>query len=133
MWVENIDPYEHELLVLVGMEDKKALFRFLKKIHALPKFAEWLLKDFDSFVKDLREKNKGQFCWSDTAPGHMLMLRPYQCTWDYWETLIHELHHVVQKVASLKVFLEEKEAQAYLQEHLFHSIRRKLQGIEKIT
>jgi hypothetical protein len=50
-----------------------------------------------------------------------------------WEVLMHELHHYVNFL-SRHVGLEvEIEAQASLQEYLFRSIRRKLQGIDKET
>ena len=134
MWVEDIDPYHSGLLVLVGVEDKKEVFRYLKKIKALVPFSKWVLTEFDDW-KETMEKNSGQFCWNDKleggGSGAVLMLRPYADAWNYWEILIHELCHVVNRLGKQKGFLEEMEAQAYLQEHLFHSIRRKLQGIEK--
>ena len=124
------------MLVCVGITDKKAVFRYLKKIHAKVEFSKWVLTEFDNWKKDLEEKNIGQLCWHDDLEkqyGLVLMLRPYFDAWDYWQVLIHELNHVVQFLAKKKGFQDEPENQAYLQEHLFRSIRRKLQGTDKIT
>ena len=62
----------------------------------------------------------------------LLLLRPYQDAWEYWETLMDEIQHIVQYLAKCKGMNDEPEAQAYLFEFLFRSIRRKLQGTDKI-
>lgn len=46
--------------------------------------------------------------------------------WDSWETLMHECHHAVFHLSKKKGLTEEMETQAYLQEYLFHHIRRRL-------
>lgn len=137
IFVETIDPYESEMLVMVGQTDKKEVYRYLKKIGANVGFTKWVLTDFDDWKEDMKKKNKGQFCWNDNVGGTgkygvVLLLRAFEDSWDYWGVLIHELHHAVQRLASQKGFLNEPENQAYLQEHLFRSIRRKLQGPDPI-
>ena len=95
-------------------------------------FSKWVLKDFSDWEENIKNKNKGLFCWNEMVEGCVLLLRPYQDAWEYWETLMHEIQHIVQYLAKCKGMNDEPEAQAYLFEFLFRSIRRKLQGTDKI-
>lgn len=132
MFVQEYGTYTNELLVLVGIEDKKKLLAYLKKIKAKFDFSKWVLEDFDGWKERIKKNNPGLFCWNDIVEGAVLVLRPYQDTWEYWECLMHEIHHIVQHLAKTRFMYEEQEAQAYLFEFLFHSVRRKLQGIDKM-
>ena len=62
----------------------------------------------------------------------VLILQKLRDDWVYWETLIHELSHIVDWIVDMKMLDGETEARAYLHEWLFREVRRKLQGIDKI-
>lgn len=132
IFVQEYGTYTNQLLVLVGIEDKKKIFDYLKKVKAEAGFSKWVLEDFDGWKEDIKKKNMALFCRNDTVEGTVLVLRSYEDTWEYWECLMHEIHHIVQHLAKIKGMFEEVEAQAYLFEFLFRSIRRKLQGVDKI-
>lgn len=66
----------------------------------------------------------------ETHHAFVLRLRPFQDSWQWWETLIHELNHLVDGMAEAQAFEKEWEAKAYLQEYLFHEIRRKCMGLD---
>lgn len=133
IFTQKYGTYPDQLLVLIGIEDKKKIFAYLKKIKAKVDFSKWVLEDFDNWKESIKEKNMGLFCWNGIVEGTVLVLRPYEDTWEYWECLMHEIHHVVQHLAKTKGMYEELEAQAYLFVFLFRAIRRKLQGKDKIN
>ncbi len=132
IFVQSYGTYTNEILVIVGIKDKKKVFQYLKKIKAKVDFSKWVLTDFDDWKESVGGKHKGLFCWNEKVNGAVLVLRETDDSWEYWEVLMHECHHIVQHLAKTKGMYDEAEAQAYLFEFLFHSLRRKLQGIDKI-
>ncbi len=133
IFIQSYGTYTNEVLVIVGIEDKKKVFKFLKKARVKADMSKWILENFDDWVSALKTKNKGQFCFNDKGDGGtVLMLRQTHDSWEYWEILLHETNHIVHHLAKMRGMTDEMEAQAYLQEFLFHSIRRKLQGVDKI-
>lgn len=66
-----------------------------------------------------------------THHAFFVRLREYEDTWEFWETLLHELNHLVDMMGENQNFNDETEAKAYLQEFLFKEIRQKLQGIKQ--
>jgi hypothetical protein len=134
MFIQSFGTYSDEIFVIIGIHDKRQILKYLKKIKALFPFSKWVLESIDEWNTSLKDTNKGQLCWNDSKDtcGCVLMLRTPVDTWDYWEVLMHECHHAVQHIAKRKGFLEEAENQAYLQEFLFHSLRRKLQGVDSV-
>lgn len=131
MFVQDFGTYTNEILVLCGVTDKKELLKYLKKVKAKFEFSKWVLEDFDGWKKDIEKKHLAQFCFNNEIQGGVLMLRPMEDCWNYWEVLMHEVHHIVQNLAKQKGMFEELEAQAYLFEYLFKSIRRILMGVDK--
>jgi len=132
MFIQEYGTYTNQMLVIVGVSDKKKVFRFLKKNRVNVDFSKWVLEDFSDWKENIDKKLEGMFCWKNGVGGVVLILRPPNDSWEYWEVLMHEIHHAVQHLAKQKDMFEELEAQAYLFEHLFRSIRKKLQGIDKI-
>jgi len=132
IFVQECGTYTNQILVLIGCQDKNKLFKYLKKIKTKADFAKWVLQDFDNWKEDIKNKNIGQFCYNNQVEGTVLVMQHYEDSWEYWEVLMHEIHHVVQYLAEGKGMLKEIEAQAYLFEFLFRSIRRKIQGVDKI-
>lgn len=129
MFVQDLGFYTDEVLVLSGVTDKKEVFKYLKKTKVNVKFAKYVLEEFDSWNEKMK-LNLGLYCWGEF--GKVLVLRGIKDDWDYWQTLMHELHHLVTHVSQIKGFQSEMENQAYLFEYLFKSIRRKLQGVDKL-
>ena len=132
LFIQSYGTYTNELFVIVGIHNKKEIFKFCKKEKVKADCTKWILENIEDWNKDIKDKNKGQVCWDDITHCVVLMLRTPEDTWDYWEVLMHECHHIVQNLAERKNMLREPEAQAYLQEFLFHSLRRKLQGVDSV-
>lgn len=118
IFTQDCGAYTNEILVLCGVEDKKQIFKYLKKVRAKVDFSKWVLENFDDWKNDIKGKRLAQVCWEDKE--------------DIGKVLMHEIHHIVLLLAKQKGFLEELENQAYLFEYLFHSIRRKLSGVDEI-
>ena len=131
IFTQDYGTYSDEILVVSGITDKKKVFAYLKKIHALVPFSKWILTDWDEFQEKLK-KNKGLFCWNTEVSGTVLFLQQCGDAWDFWTTLLHETNHIVFQIAHRKGMKDEMEAQAYLQEYLFNSIRRKLLGLDPL-
>lgn len=129
IFAQGFGIYSDQMLVIAGVTDKQKVFRYLKKAKANAEFSKWILTDFDEYREKIAKENKALFCWNTEVNGVALILRQPEDTWEYWETLLHEIHHVTLYIAKKKCFLEELENQAYLFEFLFHNIRRKLQGV----
>ena len=132
---QKIDPFRKEILVSVGAETKDIL-SYVNKYYI-----KQARKDFPvilEYYKDLFEKikkGKGGYALhfhNDKSNNRylILLLRPYEDIWDYWEILIHELSHILDWVVEDCMIEKETEARAYLHEFLFRSIRRKLQGLD---
>ena len=128
IFVQEYGTYTNEVLVAAGAA-KEQVLSFLKRIKAKKDYIEWLRTD--EKIWQLGKEKKGLFAWNDNVEGTLLLLRPHEDAWEYAETLIHELHHLVQVFSKKAMMENEMEAQAYLQEFLFRSIRQKLQKVEK--
>ena len=133
IFIQPLDPYRHDLFVVAGAT-KADLLRFCKKAKVIKECVEVIKEDADKMFSTIESTQLALFFWAKKKHHifFMLFLRPYKDVWEYWETLIHELAHVVQKLASEKMMEGEDEARAYLHEFLFRSVRRKLQGLEKL-
>ena len=131
IFVQDCGTYSNEILVCAGGTKDDLLFYVKDKKNKVKKeFAEWLKTD-DKIYR-IKETNPALFAWDNSIQGHLLWLGPYDDCWEFWEALLHETAHIVQKIARDKLMSEEDEARAYLQEFLFKSIRRKLQGTDPI-
>jgi hypothetical protein len=125
-WVE-VNLYKHDVLVCVGVTAADAL----KKVKNQEKDYIQFIKDneglFDKVLND-----KYAYALKNNKTGHILLiLGTPNDTWDYWELVLHETCHIVQYITELKMLEGEIEAQAYLHEYLFRTIRRKLSGHDK--
>lgn len=132
IFIQSYGTYSNEMLVLVGVQDKKDIYKFCKKNKVKFEFTKWVLNDFNDWKASIIKRHTALFCCNEDIQGVVVMLRPFEDTWEYWENLIHELHHAVQHMAKKRMMFEEAEAQAYLLEFLFHNIRRKLQKVDPL-
>lgn len=121
--------FQGHFVVACGYTEAE-LKKYVKK-ELIKKFYE----EFCEVIKDMTagtELHKATFYYSSTDRPCLLYLKEPKDSWEFWETLIHEITHIVDSLSARHGFADEREARAYLSEHLFHSIRRKLQGIDKI-
>lgn len=128
----EMDPYRKNVFVCAGFKS----WEEIRKVQ--PKGApEWWYK----FLDDIREKMEEDFrkgiakgsCFFDDRHGAGIMiLRPFDDTWEYWEVIIHECSHYLDFLGEqIGLSVRETEARAYLLEFMFRRIRRTLQGITK--
>lgn len=122
IFIQDYGTYAHDILVAAGAT-RKEIIAFSKKNKCKKDFIEWLEKDERMF--ELSKTEKGLFCWSDA--GKLLLLRTVKDDWEYWECVMHEVHHATHHLAKRNMMEDEMEGQAYLFEFLFRSIRKKLQ------
>lgn len=106
--------------VLMFVKDKKNNFKKDIKNH-IEKLKCWEL---------LNDNNEALVSYDDNLI--FMLLKKVENNWTYWETLLHETHHIVEIIARQKMAQDEMELKAYLQGYLFRNIRRKLQGVDKI-
>lgn len=127
IFIQPIDPYRQDMIVAAGAT-KNDILRFCKKKKVIKEFID-IIKDAEAF--NIQKEKLGVFYWEKKGEHllFLLLLRPFKDVWEYWECLIHELAHTVQKLAEDKMMEDEDEARAYLQDFLFRSIRRRLQGL----
>jgi hypothetical protein len=64
--------------------------------------------------------------WDKNTEKSIIVLRDGKNNWDFFESIMHEVHHAVEEISSAKGMIDELEAKAYLFEYLFRNIRRKL-------
>ena len=131
IFVQECGSYSNQILVLCGAS-KMETFKFLKKMKAEVGFSKWVLEDYSEWNQTISDRNDGMFCYNTKIKnsGTVLVIKPIQGDgdWHYWETLMHEIHHIVFYLSTQKSFKDETENQAYLFDYLFRNIRRKLQG-----
>lgn len=123
-YVQGWGTYKNDTLVCIGMS-KPEIILALKRLgdaHLVIPMAN----EFKEKFKD-RSRNNG---WVFLHDGKTIMgLKPFEDTWTYWETLLHEVAHLVHNVLGKdRCMMDEDEARAYQQEFLFREIRRKLQN-----
>ena len=128
IFIQKANIFGEEFLVCSGA-DKKTILSFCKKNKINKQATEWIETDNEIF--SLFESNSAVYCWHNDIRVGLLLLGAYKDTWEFWETLIHEICHIVDRVSEHKRMEKEMEAKAYLFEYLFRNIRRKLQGIDK--
>lgn len=131
LFTQDCGPWKQDILVVIDV-DAAGVLKFLKGIKARKSVIELVAsEDYKSGAK-LGPNTLGTFFYEGETRFSELRLQTFEDCWEYWEILIHELHHAVFFLSKERGMEKEMEAQAYLQEYLFHRIRRKLQGLDKI-
>jgi hypothetical protein len=137
-FIQDLNTLPEDILVVVGskrIEDWKIL---LKKLHIKQNVTNEIVSSLEKdniedkgvagFFDSLSIKSEKNF----HANFLCIAEWPKKAGWVDYEVLIHELHHAVQMIMSeQKGMSTEREALAYAHENLFHTLRRKLDGIDK--
>ncbi len=129
IFIQSIDIYRVDIIIACDAT-KEEIVKYLEKRKCKKSFIDWIKTDETIF--EIINENKALFCWNNKIKGNLILLNDYHDNWEFWETLMHEIHHFIHNLSYDKIMEKEIEAQAYLFEFLFHSIRRKLQGIDKL-
>lgn len=125
IFIQDIPPYRHSVLVCAGITAKQAV-RFAKKNFKESRvFTEYFEKNKDLFDDVLSGKQLGYAAKHEDGYLLLILQRPDD-TWKYWECLIHELSHILDWIVEMKMLQGETEARGYLHEYLFREIRRTL-------
>lgn len=128
IFIQRTEIFTEEFLVCSGA-DKKTILSFCKRNKLNKQVIEWI--EADNKIFSLLEGSNAVYCWHDDIRIGLLILGVYEDRWKFWEILIHEICHIVDRVAEHRRMEKEVEAKAYLFEYLFRNIRRKLMGIDK--
>lgn len=129
IFVQTHGTYPNETLVCVGGTLADAI-KYAKRIKAKKGFIEWLETcDREDKENQATPSQSGYVRYLTDKGFTFMWLKPFEDTWDFWETLIHELSHLVDFVLTeQKRMGKETEARAYHLEYLFREIRRELQA-----
>ncbi len=126
-WVQKTHQWRKDIFVCTGYSAKE-IIKAIKQQKAKHWMVEYVEKEEKTW-QGIIDEGCAFVAREPTHNAFVMRLRPFQDSWEFWETLIHELAHLVDGMAEGQKFEKETEARAYLQEYLFHEIRRKLQGV----
>ena len=119
VFIQDCPPYNHTVLVCSGVTSSKQI----EKVITTKKVLKWVKENGQVFADVLNNKKEALAINYDKFL--ILILKPYKNDWKFWDTLLHELNHIVFCLSEMKMLQTEMEAQAYLHEYLFREIRRK--------
>ncbi len=124
-FIQEWGTYSNQTIVSVGM-DVEDMLKYLKRIKAKYEIVKNLAANKEVIEKFLLEKCAS--CHIDRENGATILFFPeWKNDWEHWDTLIHEVTHLVHAVlGKMKNMMDEDEARAYQTEYLFREIRRKL-------
>jgi hypothetical protein len=116
-FIQNWGTYSNQTLVIVGYDYKETV-KILKRYKQAEPFINIMTED----------KLENDFVLTKDGKT-LLYLRYFEDAWDWYEVLMHEIHHLVHFViAEQRQMADEPDAQAYQFEYLFKNIRRKIQN-----
>lgn len=129
----HIPIYEREICIIVGMTHDEAV-KEAKKQKCTKKFIEDLewetAKELCDKVADKIASTQGAVVRVNDE-SYFVFLKPYKNDWEYFDTLSHELFHLVQFMGDILKFWDDVEPPAYLHTWLFKELRRVLSGNKK--
>lgn len=130
LFVQDCGTLSDEFFVAIGCSYDEIIIG-AKKLGAIKTFFD-SMKDAKENGYEEHEKNDAGGVFFNNESNHVFLMRfkEWSDSWDFWEKLIHETHHVVQRLEKSKKIHNEDEFRAYTAEYIFHHIRRKLMGIE---
>lgn len=126
IFIQSVEIFKRDIVVCVGAT-KEQTMAYLKKIKGIKKD---VIKSFEGVEKELFDEvinNSALGIAVEEDNMLLLILKPYQNCWEYWDTLLHETNHIVRFLQT-KITLDrlDYETEAYLHEFLFREIREKL-------
>jgi len=115
-----VEPFGTGLLLYSG-----AKFENIKNhLNKNKKISKWVHAQIESFQTP---DSKGVVVRNvDTEKAIILFIKQTEKDWDFFETLVHEITHLVENYSRWAHFEEESEFKAYLTESLFRIIRKKI-------
>lgn len=120
---------EEAVSVFIGCQNDDTAYKLAKKMLTDQSLAEGIRDgkhpwELPGCVRKLVNDKKNK-------TAYVLSVQAFKDNWDWYETLIHELHHLVQfSIAEARGAEKEIEFLAYAQGELFREIRRKCQGVQ---
>lgn len=115
--------YTNQTFFSVGYSPTEIL-AIMKKIKRVNKeYVGKIEKDLTLLNTEL--DRHAAFVWH-SGEASIFWVPFFEDTWNFWDIIVHETHHLVRVMADDKMMLDEEEAQAYQQEYFFRTIRRKL-------
>lgn len=127
IFVQDWYIWNSETLVIVGGTLTDGL-AYSKKIRAKKSFTNWI----EEIIKDDKEidtlgRQLGRAYYHNDTGATILLLKGFSNDWAWFETLLHEIVHLVDDVlGKAKAVTNEYEARAYTTEFLFREIRNKV-------
>jgi hypothetical protein len=121
-FIQDSGIFKQEIAVSIG-HSKDEILKLAKK----EKFKQEFFGVLDDSNFRTNETEGAVYFDVKTNTVWLLEMKAYEDTWEFWEILLHEIVHIVQRLRRKMWIENEDEAEAYLAEHLFHSIRRKIQ------
>lgn len=129
IFIQDCGIFQNEILIITGSTEEE-MIDFIKKEKINKTAIVWIKENVN--FEDIRNgTNVGGLYYCESSGFMVMVTGEYEDTWDYWETILHEVVHVVQNIRKVKGINGEDESEAYLTEYLFRNIRRKLQGVIK--
>lgn len=122
IFIQDWGTYSNETLVCINV--------------SFDEIVKWTIKNKYKVPVLIQEPEETRECIKE-APGFvvigsdhtsLLWMKEFRDKWEFYETLMHEVHHLVHGIFSHKRMLHEKDANAYQFEYLFREIRRKLKN-----
>lgn len=119
----NIKPFGSNIIFYYG-DSMKNLHTHLNKKENKD-ISKWLSKDIGELpVSDNNEA--GLLLYNETTQKPLLLFikKPKKINWELYETMIHEITHLVQHLESYFAFEDEQEFRAWLTESIFKDLRK---------
>jgi len=124
-YIQGWGTYTNQTIVVVGMTHDQ-ITGVMRRMKADPKIiAAWDKDKKENDERWLAGANNGCSWFHDGRS--LVWFKDWKNNWEHWDTLVHELSHVIDQVLAVeKGMATETEGKAYQFEYLFRQIRRKL-------
>ena len=116
----KIDVPSFDLILIIGDNVNwitKNLYNLVKNKKIRNVLEEWLIWIVEEWCH-------GWYLKEDKV--RLMWIKDWKNDWNHWDTLNHEVNHLVEYESQDKSFTEEMEFKAYLQEGTFRKLRELL-------
>ena len=110
-------------LIVTCLNDPKDIHKHLNK-KKNKKASDWVYESISDFPVPFDTDDGCIISNPENKKPLILYMKNKERTWEFWDTLIHEVHHIVYRTAEYAGFEKEVEHQAYFMEDVFRQIRR---------